>query len=382
MKKTKILSVILSAVCFVSSATIDVSAANDTHVRGDANLDGRVTIRDAADIAIACAKRIKDKLPTCADYNFDGKCSIRDAADVAMNLAGRYFSKTQINFRFADKTEGTELKLENEAYFNSLSQQNLNYRMKQENITPEQFKKFAGEQVLDFSTEQKVKLFEAISEIQKEINKNGYELPLKDELIFINTTAKDEIEAPGYTHKNNQIYLSDSYISHSSKAAIKRIIVHEIFHCISRSDSQFRKDMYKFIGFSIADEEPAFPTEIKEMIAANPDVEKNDSYATFTINGKKRDCYLIWLINKPFSTPEDDLQLRSSAVLIPVDDLTEIYSLSEASDFWEVVGRNTDYVIAAEECMADNFSFAVLDGANGTKYKSPEIIKNIVSYLK
>ncbi len=358
-----------------------IVTASESAIRGDADGNGKLNIRDAAAIAISCAKGTKDKLPACADYNYDGARNIRDAAAIAINLAGRYSSKTQINFRFASKTDGIKLKLENEAYFNSLTQQNLNYRMKQENTTAEQFRKFAGEQILDFSTSQKALLFEVVSEIQREINKNGYELPLKDELIFIKTTAKDEIGAAGYTLKNNQIYLSNSFISNSGKNFIKRVVVHELFHCLSRSDPKFRKDMYKFIGFSIADKEPEFPAEIKDMLAANPDVEKYDSYATFTINGKKRACYLIWLINKPFSTPADDFQLRSSSVLVPVDNLTETYNLSDASDFWEVVGKNTDYVIAAEECIADNFSFAILDGTK-TKYESPEIIKNIVAYLK
>lgn len=381
MKKTKILSLILSALFLISSLAINLSAADNTNIMGDSNQDGKITIGDASYIAKLCANKMKDKLPACADYNYDGTCNIRDAADIAKYISEKHFSKTQINFRFASKTEGTELKLENEAYFNRLSQQNLNYRMNQENATLEQFKKFAGEQVLDFSTEQKAMLFEAVCEIQREINRKGYEFPLKDELIFINTTAKDEGGASGYTLKNNQIYLSDSFISNSSKPLIKRVIVHELFHCLSRSDSQFRKDMYKFIGFSIADEEPEFPTEIKEMIAANPDVEKYDSYATFTINGKKRDCYLIWLINKPFSKPGDNFRYGSVPVLVPLDNLTETYSVSEASDFWDVVGSNTDYVIAAEECMADNFTYTIIKGVNSS-YNSPEIIKNIDNYLK
>lgn len=139
--------------------------------------------------------------------------------------------------------------------------------------------------------------------------------------------------------------------------------------------------MYKIIGFSVADEEPDFPQNIKENIISNPDV-KYDSYATFTINGKKRNCYMVWYLTKPFEKEGDDLLSWSSTVLIPTDNLSEIYYKDDASDFWEVIGKNTEYVTAAEECLADNFAFAILFGKNGIKYNSPEIIANIIEYMK
>lgn len=48
----------------------------------------------------------------------------------------------------------------------------------------------------------------------------------------------------------------------------------------------------------------------------------------------------------------------------------------------KLFGKNTEYVTAAEECLADNFAFAILFGKNGIKYNSPEIIANIIEYMK
>ncbi len=56
-------------------------------VKGDANGDGKLNIRDAAFIAILCAKGQYDDIPECADYNGDGKRNIRDAAAIAVYLA-------------------------------------------------------------------------------------------------------------------------------------------------------------------------------------------------------------------------------------------------------------------------------------------------------
>ena len=38
---------------------------------------------------------------------------------------------------------------------------------------------------------------------------------------------------------------------------------------------------------------------------SNPDVEKHNSYATFTINNQKKDCYLVLTSIKPFENKGD-----------------------------------------------------------------------------
>ena len=53
-------------------------------LRGDANGDGIINVRDAAAIASALAKGTE--LPSYADFNGDGKVNIRDAAAIAGSL--------------------------------------------------------------------------------------------------------------------------------------------------------------------------------------------------------------------------------------------------------------------------------------------------------
>ena len=60
------------------------------------------------------------------------------------------------------------------------------------------------------------------------------------------------------------------------------------------------------------------------------------------------------------------------------------YPKDQVSNFDEVFGTNTGYVIDPEECMADNFSFAVVHGMNGPAgkgYNKPEIIEGILEIL-
>lgn len=58
---------------------------------------------------------------------------------------------------------------------------------------------------------------------------------------------------------------------------------------------------------------------------------------------------------------------------------------TQAENFDEVFGKNTNYVVDPEECMADNFSYAIAHGMKGPKgegYPNSEIIEGIIDYLK
>ncbi len=54
---------------------------------GDANADGKITVRDAAAIAAGLANSNVDELPGNGDYNRDGSVTVRDAAKIASDLA-------------------------------------------------------------------------------------------------------------------------------------------------------------------------------------------------------------------------------------------------------------------------------------------------------
>lgn len=65
---------------------MNVSAA-DENVRGDANDDGRLNVRDAACIARMMSRGSTDQLPKTADFNGDGKVNVRDAAAIANTMS-------------------------------------------------------------------------------------------------------------------------------------------------------------------------------------------------------------------------------------------------------------------------------------------------------
>ncbi len=295
--------------------------------------------------------------------------------------------QTELTYGFADAKEGATLIAGNKDYLNSLAQHDLCFRLQKKDATLEEYTAFAMEQTLDFTEEEKEGISAGMQRIMDICRENHYNLPEIGEITFVKTTMKEESGAVAYTH-STQIYMGAelaSMLSNENKWVHEQgttILLHELFHCLTRNDARFREDMYGILGFRISDDEFDFSQEIRQQMIANPDVEKHDAYATFRIDGKDRDCVLIFTTVRPFENPGDNFLALSTVRLVPIDDLTVAYSKERAENFWDIFGKNTNYVIDPEEALADNFSLAVMKGMDGVTYKTPEIIQAICDYLK
>ena len=153
----------------------------------------------------------------------------------------------------------------------------------------------------------------------------------------------------------------------------------------------FRKKMYEIIHFTVMEKDFIIPESVYDISISNPDVEHHDSYATFNINGKNIDCYMVLTASKPFNQTGDSFFHCIQTCIVPIDSKSEFYLPENATNFWEIFGKNTNYVIDPEECLADNFSYAMLNNEYekyiGIKmkelnFKNPEIIEKIINYLK
>ena len=290
-----------------------------------------------------------------------------------------------MKIRFASKEEGQKLISGNTQYYNRLSKMDIDWRARKEGSTLEELKAFAQSNVLDFTDDDKDIVMQIVKFIEHRLDEFECHLPLPDEIIFIKTTMDDESSASGYTSRN-MIVLNDLYIEESSSFLLE-LIAHELFHCITRHSPEFRQKMYSLIGFTVMDHDIEFPERIRRRIMANPDVEHIDNYAEFTIDGVKRKCTLVtyytssWKEARISKGPITRFFDNIRVVLLPLDELDHPYKISDATDFWEKMGRNTKYINAPEECLAVNFSYAIVYGPD-EDYKSPQLIRSILSALK
>ena len=299
-----------------------------------------------------------------------------------------------LNYRCASKEEGKELLLSNDAYFEGFSQNDLDYRMQKKESTKEEFLSFAGDQVLDFTQEEKTLIDDYMASMAASLKEKGYTLPAIDEIVFIKTTMNEEGGAGGYTH-GTQIYLSSNVLNEvisgdedakeSYRSYMDDLMWHELFHCLTRCNPDFREKMYNLIHFTVMDKDYTLPPSVEEYHISNPDVEHHDSYAAFHIDGEDKDCFVDFVTTKHFEKEGDTFFDSGTTALIPTDGSDQYYTPDQADNFNEVFGTNTDYVIDPEECMAENFAFAMLygmEGPEGKGYPNPEIIEGIISYLK
>ena len=296
-----------------------------------------------------------------------------------------------INYHCASLTEGQQLLLGNNEYFNSLTQNDIDWRMKKTGATLDEMKAMGKAAVRAFGESEKAAIAKGVDYVMKRLEAMGVgSLPFPSEdIVFIKTTMAEEGYAAAYTHKT-EIYVGDDLLklAESNPSEFYEIMAHEMFHCLTRNSPSFRSKMYGLIGFTVTSTDYVFSPAISKMIITNPDVEHIDNYATFTIDGVKRKCELIVLYTKTWAEAStevgDDAVFFNfcQPVLVPVDALDTYYPVSQVPDFWDVVGRNSEYVFAPEECLADNFAYAVIYGIDGREYKTPRLIADIIALLK
>lgn len=290
-----------------------------------------------------------------------------------------------IPHRFASAEEGREQLLANTEYYSQITQTDLNFRLGHDNATLDELLERSAAEIKDYRIIEKYIVDRRIAKMARKLAKDGYELPLPEEITFIKSDMSVEIiTASGYTH-GTAIYLNSTNIAVSvipgASQYFDKLLWHELFHCLSRNNPDFRAQMYSLIHFTVTGSDFELPPCVRERILSNPDVEHHDSYAAFQIDGQQVDCFLVWMTTTDFSETQPGAGPDKITALVPIDGRDIYYTQDQASNFDEVFGTNTAYVTDPEECMADNFAYAMyygMDGQDGQGYPNPEIIRGII----
>lgn len=287
---------------------------------------------------------------------------------------------------FSSTEEAKTLLNVEDQYTQNLTIFDINSRMHKQNATKEELIKFRNDEFQDWTGEEKSKIVSQVQRIEQQIIDSKYNLNIPKEIHFIKSSMKDEGEAEGYT-RGNCIILKNG-ISELNDDALKDLILHELFHVLTRYDAQFRKDMYSIIGFTVCNEIPLIG-KLKKYKISNPDAPFKDSYITFQKDGKLFDCMMILYSKEDYKegTFFDYLNIgfvklkgTTKKEIDAKNDEPQIFSIQDvAKELFLQIGMNTQYIIDPEESLADNFIFAI----NGkTDLKSPLIVEKIQSRLK
>lgn len=295
---------------------------------------------------------------------------------------------SKIPHRYASAKEGAEIMLANTEYYENYTQNDIDFRMQKTGATLDELLDESADEVKSFNPVEKLFIESRFAKMSRTLKKNGYELPEIDEIVLVKTDMELESAASGYTH-GTEIYLNSTIIATYSWLSLipgagnyaDELLWHELFHCLTRCNPDFREQMYSLINFTVTGTEYELPSCVADKYLSNPDVEHHDSYATFVIDGREIDCYVAWITTMTYAEAQCGFNSCSTPVLIPVDGTDTYYLPEQASNFNEVFGENTGYVIDPEECMADNFKYAMyygIEGPAGKGYPDPEIIQGVI----
>jgi hypothetical protein len=146
--------------------------------------------------------------------------------------------------------------------------------------------------------------------------------------------------------------------------------------------------VYNTIGFRKTNE-IAYPKEIADLRISNPDAPFNNFYITVQHEDKPVDVMLVLFAKKPYEGGSFFSYLQIGLLAVEGGDMnkTPVYTdgrplilkVKEVQNFYEQVGKNTDYILHAEEVSADHFELLL----NREKdIPNPELIEAMKNVMK
>ena len=305
------------------------------------------------------------------------------SAALTEDASGKIRLTNKISAHFATVEEGQQLMRDRTLFHNQISEDTLPFYLQRKGGTISEYIDYSAEQVIAFTVAEELRIKDVLSWLHDQLEKHNLQLPDPGEITFVKSTNEEILGSAGYTSGGtiflNYLVYEPGLYTHET---FRELILHEIFHCLTRLYPEFRRAMYSLIHFTVLDQDISIPEEIRRQIIANPDVEHHNSYATFTIGGEKKGCYLVFLTDSVFEKHGDDFFAGMYTGIVPMDG-SKVYRIEEVEDFWDVVGRNTDYAEDPEEIIAVNFAYAVSRLDSGfADFKTPGILEGIIEYLK
>lgn len=294
-------------------------------------------------------------------------------------------------FKFANLEKAKSLLSTEDVYISNLSQFDIDSRLQKKFSKKEELLKYAANQAEEWTEKEKELTNLVITELDSIIKLNNYHLDLPSEVYLLKTTMKEESGAVGYTRGNFIVLNSTNFKfveldKYNSMKTIRTLLIHELFHVLTRHNREFKKNMYSIIGFRLIPE-LKLPKELFDIKMSNPDAPFNDSYITLKANGKPADCMMFLYTKKEYTTGSFfeylnigfvKLEGVMSKQIAMENGKPVIYSFQDIDNFVEQIGQNTGYAINPEEVLADNFVFAILNESK----KSQWVIEKIQNLLK
>jgi hypothetical protein len=252
-------------------------------------------------------------------------------------------------------------------------------------VREDEYLAFTRAAAREWSNDERARLTNAFAAIRPKLAEL---LPELDAPILLIKTSGEEEGGAGYT-RANAVMLPQALADESD---LQRLLAHEIFHVVSRNHPDLKRELYKAIGFEECGE-LALPPVLASRKMTNPDAPVNDHCIKVQVDGveawgmpillSRQERYdpaagqpffgyltLSMLLVERAGSSVRPLERDGAPVLVPFN---RIQGLAAQ------IGRNTNYVIHAEEILASNFELLVQERPD---VESPEVLDRIRAVLE
>jgi hypothetical protein len=291
--------------------------------------------------------------------------------------------------RFATLEQGQAAITADDAFTRSLSRFDRQSRMKTaDEATLDDWKHFAASHVRAWDEAAMAKVRESLERLSPKLA--VYHVSLPGEVLLIRTSGEEEGNA-AYT-RGAAIVLPEKVLAYG-RLQLDRLLLHELFHVMSRHDGALRTRLYRVIGF-----EPCEPIKLPRMLAdrriTNPDAPLIDCTIELkTSEGQTLVGAPVLYANARQYDAErggsmfDYLTFRLLVVEkrdgmwqpVMVGPQPAVLDPRQEPAYFEKIGKNTNYVIHPDEILADNFVRLVMDDRD---LATPRIVEEMRKVLQ
>jgi len=248
--------------------------------------------------------------------------------------------------------------------------------------TTDEYLAAVGRSVRAWSADERAAVEAAYAALRPQLD--ALTLPWPARILLIHTSG-DEEGGAAYT-RGEAVVLPPAELAAARRPALPRTLAHELFHVLSRGNPALRDRAYAAIGFFPCDEIP-LPSSLRDLRITNPDAPRNDHCIEVTVDGARSRAVPILYARTPYDARRTapffaylELRLLVLEAAGRYDDAhPRLVAIGSVADFFEQVGRNTQYVIHPEEILADNFALIV---THASSVPSPDVLARIERALR
>jgi hypothetical protein len=285
---------------------------------------------------------------------------------------------------FAAPDEGRTILASDDAFTASLSRFDRQCRMKTDkDVTLSDWKAFVVQHVLAWEPTEVERVSQSLARLKRRLA--DYQLPLPPVVRLVRTTG-DEESGAAYT-RGSSIVLPSKVMKYDD-TQLDRLLLHELFHVLSRHDGAVRARLYGIIGFELCQ-----PIELPRMLAprriTNPDAPLVD--CTISLPAADGKAYIgapvLYSSANTYDAKRAPTLFQSLVFRLLVVERRGgryepllvkgepvVIDPKKEPAFLDKVGKNTNYIIHPDEIMADNFVRLVMQDAD---VPTPRIIEEM-----